>query len=754
MIDEPSHLQNLNPEQHRAVSTVGGALLVLAGAGSGKTRVLTRRIAHLLHCGVEPEQILAVTFTKKAAQEMKERVAELVGERGHKVWVSTFHASCCRILRQEIEALGFTKRFAIYDDDDQLRIIKELVTTMNLDTERLPPKHVLSRIDYFKTRGLSADDAIRTYRDHDSSLVVQVWRRYEEQLKAADALDFNDLIGHTVRLFVEHPGVLETWRDKFQYILVDEYQDTNQTQYALLRMLAGGHGNLAVVGDDDQSIYAFRGADITNILGFERDFPNATVIRLEQNYRSTGNILAVANTVVAQNRRRIAKRLWTSQQRGHPVAFRVTNSIDDEARLVARACRLFHQRDAIPFGDMAVVYRTNATARPFEAALRVGAVPYRVVGGRRFYERREVRDLLAYLRLVVNPADDAAFLRVVNVPSRGVGTKTLATLREAAAKRGEPLLKAARAQATGASAGAKALRTFVGIMDELSGAVRFQVPANLVLTAMECSGYRGMLDAEIAEHEARKKKRRGPPGRSRKAAGGRGPDAATRLENLLHLVRDAQAFEYPPEASGTLDQLTAWLDRVALAGQDEEIPEGGEVSLMTVHNAKGLEYPVVFAVQFVEGQFPHSRSVDQGIDEERRLAYVAFTRAKKRLVVTRSRALSRPGATRSSEPAEPSRFLFGLPDAACEGDRPDDNKAAPPSKPERPPRRRPTLPPRRPQPLGETPSPGALTKSTRVYHPRFGFGVVTDVSDPTAVTVRFGNKAEVIRAVDLRLVEE
>jgi DNA helicase-2/ATP-dependent DNA helicase PcrA len=647
MADPPGHLVGLNAEQLRAVTAVDGPLLILAGAGSGKTRVLTRRIAHLIHLGVAPESILAVTFTNKAAQEMKERVSELIGEAGTKVWVSTFHSTCARILRQDIEPLGWTRRFAIYDDDDQLRLIREIVGGLGFDKSVVAPRDVMSQIDHYKNRGQTPDDVVRTLRARVNDPVVRVWREYADALRAADALDFNDLIGTTVRLFSEVPAAIEKWRARFRYVLVDEYQDTNRGQYDLLRLLGAEHGNLGVVGDDDQSIYGFRGADVSNILNFQRDWPSALVVRLEQNYRSTGNILTLANAVVAQNPNRLEKSLWTEAAPGARINLYAAETAADEAKWVARAI-LQLKRFGNELGQIAIIYRTNAISRTFEFALREHRIAYRIVGGKKFYERREIRDLLAYLRLVVNPADDAAFLRVINVPSRGIGSKTLQALRDDATARGEPLLPTARLRA----GSHKGIAAFVGVMDDVTRAARDEDPPQLVARLIERSGYAAMLEEDKDDRDQLSL------------------DAKGRLDNLAELVRDAGAFDPPPEALTPMERLTSWLDRIALAADTDEIPAGGEVTLMTVHSSKGLEYPVVFVVQMSEGIFPHARSEETAVDEERRLAYVAFTRAMTRLVITRSRQLPAWGG-RGGEFAAPSQFLMGLPGEVCEGDLPD-----------------------------------------------------------------------------------
>ncbi len=654
----------LNPEQYRAVTTTEGPLLILAGAGSGKTRVLTRRVAHLLHQGVDAKNILAVTFTNKAASEMKERIAELLvdsmGEGGvevaKRVWVSTFHSTCCRILRTDIENLGWTRRFAIYDDDDQLRLLKEIVKRRGLDDAKSGARELRGKIDFHKTRMMTPDMLVEQRRSHVASTFLGVWREYESSLKAADAVDFNDLIGLTVRLFREHPDVRAKWCGRFRYIMVDEYQDTNQQQYELLRLLApDANSNLGVVGDDDQSIYGFRGADVSNILNFERDFANATVIKLEQNYRCSGNILDLANKVVAQNTGRFDKQLWTSAEPGPQVKLVRCSTPDDEASKVATAIGRAHDHLGYDYGDIAVIYRTNATSRVFERSLRNVGIPHRIVGGRKFYERREVRDVLGYLRLVVNPADDAALLRVINVPSRGIGPKKLEKLREEAQNRGIPLLAAARGISSGAGKTAAAIKAFVDIMDELTEVARGQPPSELVAFMLDRTGYWASLEADGTT------------------------DAKNRQANLKELIKDASDSPMPDSAVMPMDKLRAWLDRIALAGQADEVPDGGEVTLMTVHCAKGLEYPVVFVVHMMQGLFPHAKSQEDSLDEERRLAYVAFTRAKQLLVITRSRVMpawsdaspDKVQARRAQQKeAAPSDFLYGLPEHAVAGDVP------------------------------------------------------------------------------------
>ena len=652
MDESAEHLQRLNPEQLRAVTSVEGPLLILAGAGSGKTRVLTRRIAHLLYVGIDPRTVLAVTFTNKAAAEMKERVRELVGEVADRVWVSTFHATCARILRMDIEPLGFTKRFAIYDDDDQLRLLKAIVADCGYDSDRVAPSDMRSRIDHFKNRGLGPDEVLEQRRSHVGDPLIRVWRVYEEALRAADALDFNDLIGRVVELFDKHPEVLARWCERFHFVLVDEYQDTNRVQYRLLRQLTEVHGNLAVVGDDDQSIYGFRGADVSNILSFREHYSDAQVIRLEQNYRSTAHILTLANAVVSHNPDRMEKRLWTDSDSGTRVQLIVMSTIREEAQRVAEGISKL-KRHGHALSEIAVIYRTNATARFFEAALRSARIAHRVVGGRRFYDRREVRDLLAFLRLVVNPLDDAAFLRVVNVPPRGVGPKSQVALRDEAAEKGIALMACARARGPGSKVGEKGVKAFAALIDELSELARHADLSDVVEGVARLSGYRASLQADLEK------------------SGEQSRDAESRIRNVDALIDDASSFEMHGRQGSPMDRLSAWLDRSSLASAADQGSEEGEVTLMTVHASKGLEFPIVFVVQMNEGAFPHERSLDVGIEEERRLAYVAFTRAMKRLVVTRSRRKPASGPGAMGAIAQPSRFLFDLPEEACDGDMPN-----------------------------------------------------------------------------------
>ncbi len=646
----PDHLQGLNPEQLEAVQHLEGPLLVLAGAGSGKTRVLTRRVAHLVHSGVAPWNILAVTFTNKAAQEMRERVADLVGDRADRILVSTFHSACARFLRREAPKLGYSSSFVIYDDDDQQRLVRDILRDLQIDHKRFPPRAYLSKIDQAKNRMLEPDDVASGLLGDPGAMAMrldEVYTRYQRALVSANAFDFNDLVGRMVQLLERDPEVRERYRDRFHYLLVDEYQDTNHAQYRFIKALAGREPhNLAVVGDDDQSIYAFRGADIRNILDFERDFPQVKTVRLECNYRSTGNILELAGALVRHNSQRKDKTLWTEAPAGDPIYAVVGRDEEDEAQKVVdeigRQLRLGRRP-----GDVAVFYRTHASSRPLEQALGAARIPHVVVGGRRFYERREVRDMVAWLRLLVNPTDSMALLRIVNVPPRGIGSTTVSRRRAQADDQGVPLLEALRRGAASARGReGKALAGFVGLYDRLAAEAQDLPPAQLIVRIAEHTGYTEALRAEDT-HESQ-----------------------GRLENIEALARAARsADEALPMDTPPAERLRNFLDQATLASADQDLPDhDGQVTLMTVHLAKGLEFPLVFVVGLVEKVFPHARSEErlEDIEEERRLAYVAFTRARERLYLCRpARRWVRDGSGWSgggrAAPTRPSPFLLELP---------------------------------------------------------------------------------------------
>jgi len=650
----PPHLEGLNPRQQEAVEATDGPLLILAGAGSGKTRVLTRRVAHLLHKGVAPWRILAVTFTNKAAAEMKARVAEMVGSAARDVWVSTFHSTCVRILRREAQHLGYSPNFVIYDTDDQRSLLKNILLQLRIDPKTHPPRGFASEIDKAKNRlmdPIEVEDMAS--RGHFRHHTAQVYAAYQKRMKAAEAMDFNDLINLVVKLFTEHPAVLEKYQDRFLYLLIDEYQDTNHAQYQLVRLLSAKYRNVAVVGDDDQSIYSFRGADIRNILDFERDFPEAKVVVLDQNYRSTERILKAASAVVSHNTARKEKELWTDAGTGEPLRRIIANTEEEEAMKVAgEITRLMQDKGRRP-GDFAIIYRTNARSRLFEMALGHRRIPYIIVGARKFYERREIRDMLGYLKLVINPSDEMGFARIINVPKRGIGPKGMEKLRARAVADSSSLFEAARYDAQGKSKVAKKLADFVTLIDRARDGILTMSPGDLVHQIAEESGYLPMLRAEDTK------------------------ESQDRIANIDALCQDVAGLD---EGADPIERLQEWLDRASLTGQDEDLPDDdGAITLLTAHLAKGLEYPVVFVVGMVEGAFPHSRSSEKEEDlaEERRLVYVAFTRAMERLYVCHHAA--RRNWNGFMESVRPSRFLSDVPRDLFHRDSPSWRKAKGPS---------------------------------------------------------------------------
>jgi len=636
-------LAGLNPAQRDAVVHTDGPVLVLAGAGSGKTRVVAHRIAYLVAEGVDPRHLLAVTFTNKAAGEMAERVAGLLGTaaRGRPVrppLVATFHATSARVLRAEAHHLGYPRHFVIYDEDDRLALVRELARELRLDERLLTPAAVVHRVSAAKNRLETPDDLHATARGPRDVQVARLFERYEARLRAAGALDFDDLLAHTVRLWAEHPQVLAFYRGLWRYVLVDEYQDTNAAQYRLLRLLTGQHRNLCVVGDPDQSIYRFRGADLRNILDFERDHPGARVVRLEQNYRSTGRILEIAATVIDHNRARKPKTLWTENQAGEPARLFCARDEAEEAGWASRTAAELRD-EGISLDEIAVLYRTNAQSRVLEDAFRLAGLPYHIVGSVRFYERQEVKDALAYLRLALNPDDDLAFRRAIQTPARGIGKTTLARLDEQAAQAGTSLLRVATTVEAGAlgGKGGRALQEFARLMDRLARRVAEPAPlAERVAAVLDLSGLREALRREATA------------------------EANSRLENLLELVAAAAEFAARPEAG----DLGAFLDSVALIADVDELAEPrAAVTLMTLHSAKGLEFEAVFLVGLEEGIFPHARAREDedGLEEERRLAYVGLTRAKRHLFLAYA-AQRRSGGYAGAR--EPSRFLREMPPEA------------------------------------------------------------------------------------------
>ncbi len=667
-------LDGLNEPQREAVTHAGAPLLVVAGAGSGKTRVLTRRIAWLIsERKAHPGSILAITFTNKAAAEMRERVEDLVGKRARIMWVSTFHSSCVRILRKEIDRVGFKSAFSIYDAADSKRLMTLVLRDLELDPKRYQPNAVLNWVSDQKNELRDAEDAAKEARNGFEEAYASAYTHYQRRLRAANALDFDDLIMTTVHLLQAFPDVRENYRRRFRHVLVDEYQDTNHAQYSLIQQLCGTSleeatplgeqgqsveaSELMVVGDADQSIYAFRGADIRNILDFEQDFPDARTILLEQNYRSTQTILTAANSVIGNNRGRKAKRLWTDAGAGERIVGYVSDDEHDEARFVSQEIDRLVDENSIRPADVAVFYRTNAQSRVFEEVFIRTGQPYKVVGGVRFYERKEVRDALAYLRMLVNTDDEISLRRVLNTPKRGIGERAEACIAALAERDRitfwESLTRAAEAPGL-ATRSLKNIEAFVAMVQELQSMVAADERPDVILeSVLERSGYLGELEAS------------------------EDPQDGTRAENLAELVAVAREFAEDPQPGPSADPaeveagtvavgLGDFLERVALVADADQIPDApdgddsGVVTLMTLHTAKGLEFPVVFLTGLEDGVFPHQRSLgDQTeLEEERRLAYVGLTRAEQRLYISRALVRSAWGAP-SHNPA--SRFLDELP---------------------------------------------------------------------------------------------
>ncbi len=613
-VDPAAILADLNPPQREAVILTEGPLLILAGAGSGKTRVITHRIAYLIgELNVRPWNVLAVTFTNKAAEEMRERVAKLLGGEGLNVWVGTFHATCLKILRKHAQHMGLRSSFLIYDESDQLALLRACLRELDLSERVIHPRVVQARISRAKNDLLTPAEYAAQAADYLEERVARVYYRYQAALQRNGALDFDDLLTETVRLFVERPVILNSYQDLWGYIMVDEYQDTNHAQYRLIRLLAERHQNLAVVGDDDQSIYRWRGADLGNILDFERDYPLCKVIRLEQNYRSTKRILDAASSVIAWNRGRKEKRLWTDNEEGEPIGFCHARDEEDEATFIVKTMRQLAVQEGYSFDEFAVFYRVNAQSRVLEDVLRRVVVPYVIVGGLRFYERKEIRDLLAYLRLIANPADSVSFLRVVNVPTRGIGRTTTDRLSEFAKGKGLSLWEVGgeiEKHGLLPARQLKALQDFQTLIERFVARLPATSVPDLISALLQETGYVAELEEEGT------------------------PEAASRIENLRELVSAAQDFTERSEDTS----LQAFLDMVSLLTDvDEGLRDtGGKVTLMTLHMAKGLEFPVVFIAGMEEGLFPHGRAYTdpEELEEERRLCYVGMTRAKRRLFLT------------------------------------------------------------------------------------------------------------------------
>ena len=724
-------VDGLNSAQQAAVIHQGGPLLVVAGAGSGKTRVLTRRIAYLMDVRkVRPYEILAITFTNKAAGEMKERVADLVGPIAKSMWVSTFHSACVRLLRLEAQRLGFTQSFSIYDSADSLRLITIVAKGLNLDPKRYPPRQFQSIISNAKNELMGPQDYLHTTTNQFESVVADVYTVYQKRLESANAMDFDDLILNTVKVLQRFPEAKARMRSRFKHILVDEYQDTNHAQYILVRELTGSiedglpPAELCVVGDADQSIYGFRGATIRNILQFEVDYPNATTILLEQNYRSSQNILSAANAVITKNTSRKEKNLWSDSGAGAPLVGYIAQSEHDEAEFIRDEIRSLQRNGTSEPGDTAIFYRTNAQSRVFEEVFMRAALAYKVVGGLRFYERKEVKDLLAYLRVLANLEDEISLRRIINIPKRGIGDRALEEVDLFAASREisfwQGLNRCAEATEVPTRAAAS-IAQFVSMMSALAVLVEAKTKPSVIIEAiLEQSGLLTELEASTD------------------------PQDEVRVENLKELV--AVAMEYEERSFDELVEdeeisLAGFLEKVSLVADADEIPDsqdrGGIVTLMTLHTAKGLEFPTVFLTGMEDGIFPHSRTFDDKdeIEEERRLAYVGLTRAQQRLYLSRAEYRSSWGAPNYNPP---SRFLDEIPPDIIEW-RNEGGSSFTPSTSLRNARTASAPPPRA---TGKKSSAMVLTVGERVSHDTFGLGTVVAVAgegDKSEATIDFGD---------------
>lgn len=636
-------MQGLNKEQLDAVQTINGPMLILAGAGSGKTKVLTCRIAHLLQQGVRPYRILAITFTNKAAAEMRERVDRMAGAAARDVWLFTFHAFCARLLRYELENLnGYANNFAIYDTSDSKNLIKQVLKEMNLDEKRFPLQAIISNISNAKNALLLPDAYAREASGYYEQQVAKIYDAYQKKLQANNAVDFDDLLLLALRLLQENPAVREKYQRKFDYLMVDEYQDTNHAQYLLTKLLAASHRNICVVGDADQSIYGWRGADIQNILDFEKDYPDAKLVKLEQNYRSTQVILDAANAVIDNNSGRKPKNLWTANGNGSEIIYYQANDERDEARYVIENMQKLQLNEGAKLGDMAVLYRTNAQSRVFEEMLIKSGIAYTMVGGTKFYERKEIKDALAYLRLLYNPHDSLSLLRIINVPRRGIGDATLARLQEYANASGQSLFEVVTnaADVPGlASRFANKLDELSGLLFELMGEAADVPVKQLLDDVLLKTGYLEELQSS------------------------KDPQDESRVENLKEMLSVTEEFAVKCERNGEEPTLENFLADVALVADIDDAELGEDaVTLMTLHSAKGLEFPNVFLVGMDEGIFPHSRTLmndnEIEIEEERRLCYVGITRAEKHLFLSNARmriVYGRP------QVYKPSRFLQEVP---------------------------------------------------------------------------------------------
>lgn len=692
--------EELNPAQKDAVSHLNGPLLILAGAGSGKTRVLTYRVAYLIQKGIPYEEILAITFTNKAAEEMKERIAQLVGSIANRMWIMTFHSFCARILRREIERLGYKKNFVLYDEEDSKRLVKNCLKELNYDNKRFTPLGIHSAISLAKNELIGPQDysveAISPYE----KVVSDVYRLYQEKLFKSNALDFDDLLVLTVNLFELFPSVLEYYQERFKYILIDEYQDTNQAQYRLVRLLADRYRNICVVGDDDQCVYQWRGANIRNILNFEKDFPEAKVIKLEQNYRSTQVILEAANYVISHNRGRKPKTLWTVNARGEAITTYQAEDEHDEANFVAAEIERVISLESRNYRDFAVFYRTHAQSRLFEESFMRFGIPYQIIGGLKFYERKEIKDILAYLRVVINAEDVISLKRIINTPRRKIGETTIEALDWWAGQKGLTFWQALQEVESNPRLSPKTkeeVKNFVSLVLKWQKEAEKISLKELTSKIIEESGYLKALREEKTF------------------------EAEGRMENLAEFVNVVEEFErLHPE--GTLEEF---LERVSLITDVDSFREGDMVTLMTLHNAKGLEFPVVFIVGMEEGIFPHFRSLTatDELEEERRLCYVGITRAKERLYLSYAFSRHLWGARNL---AMPSRFLEEIPENLRQiaGEKKEEHKAG----------------------VSEVGVSPARTESykvgDRVFHKVFGEGKIAAIKGNDQVVIYFPELGE------------
>ncbi len=662
-----SFLEDLNPEQKEALLHCRGPLLVLAGAGSGKTRVITYKYAYLVKNKKHaPSSIFTVTFTNKAADEMKSRIRNILRLDCSNVWIGTFHSQCSRILRKEIKALGYSPDFCIYDEEDQCNLIRQILKEFKM-YEALY-RGVTSRISYLKACLISPEEFLTSGDSYGfDERLARIYRRYQEELKRANALDFDDLISLTVKLFQESPGILQRYQDMFSYILVDEFQDTNVAQYTLLKLLGSGHRNICVVGDDDQSIYKFRGANVGNIMNFEKDFPDAKIIKLERNYRSTQNILDVSGAVISMNRARLVKRLWTDRGAGEKVCYAVLGNEVEEAKYIAKTIKELFLKGRYQFRDFAILYRLNILLRALEEGLRSEGIPYKVVGGISFYQRKEIKDLLAYLRLAINNNDNVSLRRIINIPQRGIGQATLSKLEHEAKKKAISLFEALRILVKGdsiASGIKEKLVEFMKLIEELSS-MRDHRAEEVLRFVLHKTGYADGLEEE-------------------------------RLDNIEELISSAEDYT-----------LREFLDRASLYTNLDDTVEGNAVSLMTIHIAKGLEFPVVFIAGLEEGILPYFKVAEtpEDLSEERRLFYVGMTRAKDLLFLTSVRYRRLYSKLQQQEP---SRFIKDIPRDCCYWFE----KVRPVPSPQKP----------KEVVVAEVPYPAGC----RVRHPKWGIGVVRD----------------------------